>query len=52
MPEPAHKNQLTRVLAIRLVQWLGWVFATQERKKSIINKNSALKEIYGRYRIL
>jgi len=22
-----------QVLAIRLVQWLGWVFETQERKK-------------------
>jgi len=27
-------SQVTnRVLAIRLVQWLGWVFETQERKK-------------------
>jgi len=26
-----------RVLAIRLVQWLGWVFETQERKKETNN---------------
>jgi len=24
---------LNRVITVRLVQWLGWVFATQERKK-------------------
>ena len=29
-----------RVFAIRLVQWLGWVFETQERKKQNTAKDS------------
>jgi len=35
---------MIRVVAIRLVQWLGWVFETQERKKERLSLQNPRKK--------